>query len=95
MFDISQRNSLKNLTNSSTSIFSDILVNHSISEKYIATLFLSQSKFIVQELESISSAIALDTYSDNALLSLDLSLFSTRYLITFEIDKDKISAKNN
>jgi hypothetical protein len=94
-FDISQRNSLKNATNSSTFIFSDMLVNHSISEKYIVTLFISQSRFIVQLLETISSAMALETYSDKALLSLILSLFSSKYFMIFEIDKDSKIAKNS
>ncbi|MDR2411056.1 MAG: hypothetical protein LBD88_00090 [Candidatus Peribacteria bacterium] len=95
IFDISDRNSLKKATNFSACIFSETLVNHSISEKYIATLFISQSKFIVHLLEIISSAIAFETYSDRALSSLFLSLFSIRYFTMFEIVNDNTKARIN
>jgi ABC-type multidrug transport system permease subunit len=93
--DISDKNSLRNATSSSGSNFSEIVVNHSISEKYIAKFFLSQSKFIFHEFDNTSSAIAFETYSESALFNLFLFLFSTIYFTVFEIVRDNTRAKNS
>jgi hypothetical protein len=93
--DISLKYSLRNQTNSSGENFSDIVVNHSISEKKIAIFLFSQSKFNFHSHDKISSATSFETYSDKALFNFDLRLFSTTYLIIFETVNDKIKAKKN
>jgi len=90
---IAQRYSLRNITSSSGFIFSEILVNHSISEKKIDILFLSHSNFIFHESFNISLAISLEIYSQRALSIFFLSLFSVKYLEIFENVTDKINAK--
>jgi hypothetical protein len=74
---------LKNFTNISGVNFSEIVVNHSISEKNIVIFLLSPSKLIFHDQERISAAISLETYSHNALLSLFLCLFSIKYFTIF------------
>jgi hypothetical protein len=92
ILDIDERYSLKNLTKSSGVNFSEIVVNHSISEKNIAIFFCSPSRFIFHDQESISDAISFDTYSHNALFNLFLCLFSIIYLKIFDNAKPKIKA---
>jgi hypothetical protein len=46
--------------------FSDIVVNHSISEKNIVILFSSPSKLTFPAPDNISAAISFDTYSHKA-----------------------------
>jgi hypothetical protein len=93
--DISLKYSLKNPTNSSGENFSDIVVNHSMSEKNIEISFHSQFKFTFQSQDNISFATSSETYSERALLSLVLFLFSIKYLTIFEIHSDKTKATTN
>jgi hypothetical protein len=95
ILDISLKYSLRNHTNCSGENFSEILVNHSISEKKIAMRLFSQSKLTFHSQDKISLAISSETYSDNALLSLILFLFSIKYLTTFDIASEKIKARAN
>ncbi|MDP2396437.1 MAG: hypothetical protein Q8S84_06450 [bacterium] len=76
ILDISPKYSLRNNTNSSGDNFSDILVNHSISEKNIAISFFSQFKLISHAHDNISFATSSETYSDRALFNFVLCLFS-------------------
>jgi hypothetical protein len=66
ILDILERYSLRKLTNITGVNFSDIVVNHSISEKNIVILFSSPSKFTLPAPDNISAAISFDTYSHNA-----------------------------
>jgi hypothetical protein len=93
--DISLKYSLRNHTSSSGENFSDILVNHSISEKKIAIFLFSQSKFTFQSQDNISFATSTDTYSESALFNLALFLFSIKYLTVFEIANDKTNQTNS
>jgi hypothetical protein len=93
IFDISHRYSLKKCTRSSGENFSEIVVNHSISEKKIAILLFSHSKFTFHAPDNISVAISFETYSHSALLSFCLCLFSIIYFIIFDETRDKNSAK--
>ncbi|MEA3387263.1 MAG: hypothetical protein U9Q66_02540, partial [Patescibacteria group bacterium] len=81
--------SLKNHTSSSGDSFSDIVVNHAISEKKIEIFFLSQLRFTFHSQFNISSAISFETYSDNAFDNFTLFLSSITYLII----KEPIKAK--
>jgi hypothetical protein len=96
ILDISVKNSLKNFTNSSGENFSEILVNHSISEKKIAISFFSQSKLIFHSHDNISRAISTETYSESALFNFVLCLFSIKYLTIFDNVRDRnIDIKNS
>ncbi|MBT6778457.1 hypothetical protein HOA93_01385 [bacterium] len=95
MLDISLRYSLRKDTNNSGENCSDILVNHSMSEKNIQISLFSQSKLTLQSPDNISCATSSDTYSESALFNLVLCLFSIKYLATFETVKESIKAINN
>jgi len=93
--DISLKYSLKNDTNCSGENFSEILVNHSISEKKIAIFLSSQSRFIFHSSDNISLATSAETYSESALFNLVLFLFSIKYFTILEIARDNINDRNN
>jgi len=93
--DILLRYSLRNQTKSSGENCSDILVNHSISEKNMATFLFSQSKFTLPSPDNISLATSEDTYSERALFNLVLFLLSIKYLNKFDIDNEKITDNIN
>jgi hypothetical protein len=93
--DISDRYCLRNETSTSGVNFSEIVVNHSISEKNIAIFFVSPSRFTFHEPDKISAAISLETYSHKALLSLFLCLFSIKYLIILAQAREIINHKIN
>jgi len=92
---IAHKYSLKNITNSSGFIFSEIVVNPSISEKNIEIIFLSQSRLIFHSQYSISFAISLETYCHNALFNLVLFLSSKKDFKIFETVKVIIREKIN
>ncbi|MGB2110476.1 MAG: hypothetical protein ACPHY8_00645 [Patescibacteria group bacterium] len=89
--DILDRYSLKNLTNVSGVNFSEIEVNHSISEKNIVIFLLSPSRFIFPDPDKISAAISFETYSHRALFNLFLCLFSIKYFTIFAQAKEIMS----
>jgi hypothetical protein len=93
--DISHKYSLRKNTSSSGESFSDMLVNHSRSEKNIATFLFSPSRFTFQVQDNISDAISSETYSDSALFNFAFCLFSNKYFTVLDRVRDIINAKSN
>jgi hypothetical protein len=91
ILDIAHKYSLRNSTNFSAFIFSEIVVNQAISEKKIDIFLFSQSSFKSQLSVKILFAISLEIYSLKAFTNIFLFLFSIKNLTKLE----KVNHKNN